>query len=239
MTAPAVEYRPLIRDLPAAERPRERLRQWGAATLSNAELLAIILRTGATGENVVAQATRLLSRFNGLPGLARASVGELCAEHAVGEAKATQVLAALELGRRLLAARPDERPVVRSAQDIANLLLADMALLEQEHLRVVLLNSKNQVLAVPEVYKGTVNATHVRVADLFREAVREGCPAIIVVHNHPSGDPTPSADDVAITGQVREAGSLLNIDVLDHIVLARNGFVSLRERRLGFPGNPS
>jgi DNA repair protein RadC len=126
MTAPAVEYRPLIRDLPPAERPRERLRQWGAATLSNAELLAIILRTGATGENVVAQATRLLSRFNGLPGLARASVGELCAEHAVGEAKATQVLAALELGRRLLAARPDERPVVRSAQDVANLLLADM-----------------------------------------------------------------------------------------------------------------
>ncbi len=235
--APAIEYRPLIRDMPSSERPRERLRRMGAGTLSNAELLAIVLRTGAAGENVVAQATRLLSRFNGLPGLARASVGELCAEHAVGEAKAAQVLAALELGRRLLATHPEERPVVRSPEDIANLLLADMALLEQEHLRVVLLNTKNQVLGTPEVYKGTVNSTHVRVSDLFRDAVREGCPAVIVVHNHPSGDPTPSSDDVAMTRQVAEAGSLLNIDVLDHIVLARNGYVSLRERHLGFPGD--
>lgn len=235
MPTSTVEYRPLIRDLPAGERPRERLRQWGASSLSNAELLAIVLRTGATGENVVAQATRLLARFNGLTGLARASVGELCGEHAIGEAKAAQVLAALELGRRLLATQPDERPVVRSPDDIANLLQAEMALLEQEHLRVVLLNTRNQVLAAPEVYKGTVNATHVRIADLFRDAVREGCPSIIVVHNHPSGDPTPSADDVAMTRQVNEAGSLLNIDVLDHIVLARSGHVSLRERRLGFP----
>ncbi len=145
------------------------------------------------------------------------------------------MLAALELGRRLLATHPDERPVVRTPEDIANLLLADMALLEQEHLRVVLLNTRNQVLATPEVYKGTVNATHVRISDLFRDAVREGCPSIIVVHNHPSGDPTPSADDVAMTRQLAEAGSLLNIDVLDHIVLARNGFASLRERHLGFP----
>jgi len=236
-SAPKAEYRPLIRDLPVSERPRERLRQWGASALSNAELLAIILRTGAAGENVVAQATRLLSRFNGLPGLARASVGELSSEHAVGEAKAAQMLAALELGRRLLATQPDERPFVRSPQDIANLLLADMALLEQEHLRVVLLNTRNQVLAAPEVYKGTVNATQVRVSDLFRDAVREGCPSVIVVHNHPSGDPTPSADDVSMTHQLREAGSLLNIDVLDHIVLARNGFVSLREKGLGFPGD--
>ncbi len=236
-TAPAVEYRPMIRDMPSSERPRERLRRMGAATLSNAELLAIVLRTGAAGENVVAQATRLLSRFNGLTGLARASVGELCAEHAVGEAKAAQVLAALELGRRLLATHPDERPCIRSPEDIANLLLADMALLEQEHLRVILLNTRNQVLAAPEVYKGTVNATHVRISVLFRDAVRQGCPSIIVVHNHPSGDPTPSADDVAMTRQVAEAGSLLNIDVLDHIVLARNGFVSLRERHLGFPAD--
>lgn len=233
-TVPAVEYRPLIRDLPIAERPRERLRHVGAAALSNAELLAIVLRTGATGENVVAQATRLLSRFNGLPGLARASVGELSGERGVGEAKAAQVLAALELGRRLMATQPEDRPCVRSPEDIARLLLADMALLEQEHLRVVLLNNRNQVLSAPEVYKGTVNATQVRVADLFRDAVREGCPNIIVVHNHPSGDPTPSADDAAITARVRQAGTLLGIDVLDHIILARDGFVSLRERRLGF-----
>lgn len=232
--APAVEYRPLIRDMPTDERPRERLRHRGAAALSNAELLAIILRTGAAGENVVAQAIRLLARFDGLTGLARASVNELCSEHAVGEAKAAQVLAALELGRRLLATQPDERPAIGSPEDIANLLLADMALLEQEHLRVVLLNSRNQVLAAPEVYKGTVNSTQVRSADLFREAVREGCPAMIVVHNHPSGDPTPSADDAAITRQIVEAGALLGVEVLDHIILARGGFASLREQGLGF-----
>ena len=233
-SAPAVEYRPLIRDMPSDERPRERLLHRGAAALSNAELLAIILRTGAAGENVVAQATRLLARFDGLTGLARASVNELCSEHAVGEAKATQVLAALELGRRLLATQPEGRPAIASPEDIANLLLADMALLEQEHLRVVLLNSRNQVLAAPEVYKGTVNSTHVRAADLFRDAVREGCPAIIVVHNHPSGDPTPSSDDAAITRQIVEAGALLGVEVLDHIILARGGLASLRERGLGF-----
>jgi len=111
----------------------------------------------------------------------------------MGEAKAAQVKAALELGRRLLASAPEERPVVRSPGDVANLLLADMALLEQEHLRVVLLNTRNHVLGVPEVYKGTVNSAQVRVADIFREAVREGCPAIVVVHNHPSGDRSPAA----------------------------------------------
>ncbi len=124
--------------------------------------------------------------------------------------------------------------MVRSPKDVANLLLADMALLEQEHLRVVLLNTRNHVLGVPEVYKGTVNSAQVRVADVFREAVREGCPAIVVVHNHPSGDPEPSREDVEVTRQMVLAGELLGIEVLDHLVLARGGYVSLRERGLGF-----
>jgi len=230
----AVEYRPTIRQLPASERPRERLRDRGAAALSNSELLAIILRTGTPSENVLALATTALARFNGLPGLARASFGELCVQHGMGEAKAAQVKAALELGRRLLSAQPEERATVRSPQDIANLLLAEMGLLEQEHLRVVLLNSKNQVLAMPEVYKGSVNTAQVRLSELLREAIREGCPALVVVHNHPSGDPTPSADDIDMTRQLIEAGKLLDIDVLDHIVIGGQGFVSLRERGLAF-----
>ena len=234
MTSPSLEYRPLIRDMPSEERPRERLRLRGAAALSNAELLAILLRTGVTGENVLVLATRLLARFEGLPGLARVSFGELCAEHAVGEAKAAQVLAALELGKRLVSTQPNQRATVRSPQDVNNLLLAEMALLEQEHLRVILLNSRNQVLAIPEVYKGNVNTALVRVGEVFRDAVREGCPALIVVHNHPSGDPTPSADDAAITRQIVGAGRLLGIEVLDHVILARQGFVSLKERGLGF-----
>ena len=230
----AVEYRPTLRQLPPSERPRERLRDRGAAALSNSELLAIILRTGTPSENALALATAALARFNGLPGLARASFGELCTQHGMGEAKAAQVKAALELGRRLLSTQPEERATVRSPQDVANLLLAEMGLLEQEHLRVVLLNTKNQVLAMPEVYKGSVNSAQVRVSELLREAIREGCPALIVVHNHPSGDPTPSPDDIDLTRQLIEAGKLLDIDVLDHIVIGGQGFVSLRERGLGF-----
>jgi DNA repair protein RadC len=231
----AVEYRPTIRDLPVSERPRERLRERGAAALSSAELLAIILRTGTPSDNVLALASRTLARFGGLAGLAKASFGELCGERGVGEAKAAQVKAALELGRRLLSTQPQERATVHSPQDVANLVMAEMDLLDQEHLRVLLLNTKNQVLAIPEVYKGNVNSTLVRVGELFREAVREGCPALIVVHNHPSGDPTPSRDDVEMTRQMVEAGQLLGIDVLDHIVIGRQSFVSLRERGLGFP----
>jgi DNA repair protein RadC len=231
----AVEYRPTIRDLPVSERPRERLRERGAAALSSAELLAIILRTGTPSDNVLALASRTLARFGGLAGLAKASFGELCGERGVGEAKAAQVKAALELGRRLLSTQPQERATVQSPQDVANLVMAEMDLLDQEHLRVLLLNTKNQVLAMPEVYKGNVNSTLVRVGELFREAVREGCPALIVVHNHPSGDPTPSRDDVEMTRQMVEAGQLLGIDVLDHIVIGRQSYVSLRERGLGFP----
>ena len=230
----AVEYRPTIRQLPASERPRERLRDRGAAALSNSELLAIILRTGTASENALALATAALARFGGLPGLVRASFGELCAQHGLGEAKAAQVKAALELGLRLVSAQPEERATVRSPQDVSNLLLAEMGLLEQEHMRVLLLNTKNQVLAMPEVYKGSVNTTQVRLSELFREAIREGCPAIIVVHNHPSGDPTPSGDDIEMTRELIEAGKLLDIDVLDHIVIASQGVVSLRERGLGF-----
>lgn len=231
----AVAYRPTIRDLPVSERPRERLRERGAAALSSAELLAIILRTGTPSENVLALASRALARFGGLAGLAKASFGELCGERGLGEAKAAQVKAALELGRRLLSTQPEERATVHSPQDVANLVMAEMDLFDQEHLRVLLLNTKNHVLAMPEVYKGNVNSTLVRVGELFREAIREGCPALIVVHNHPSGDPTPSGDDVEMTRQMVEAGQLLGIDVLDHIVIGRQSYVSLRERGLGFP----
>lgn len=229
-----VEYHPKIKELPLHERPRERLRESGPASLSTSELLAIVLRTGTASENVLALAARVLVRFGGLVGLARASFGELCAERGVGEAKAAQLKAALELGRRLASSQPEDRAVVRSPQDVADLLMAEMGILDQEQLRVVLLNTKNQVLAVPEVYRGSVSTSLIRVSEVFRDAVRENCPAIIVVHNHPSGDPTPSAEDVEITEQITQAGRLLNIDVLDHLVIGNQRYVSLRERGLGF-----
>ncbi len=230
----SLEYYTLIRDLPAGERPRERLRDYGPAALSNAELLAIILRTGASRESVLAVASRLLSRYEGLVGLARASFAELCGERGLGEAKAAQLKAALELGKRLSSTQPEERAVVRSPADVANLLLTEMSLLEQEHLRVVLLNTRNQVLGVPEVYRGSVNSSLVRVGELFREAVRQNCPAVVIVHNHPSGDPTPSTDDISMTRKMVEAGRLLDIEVLDHLIIGHGRYVSLKERGLGF-----
>lgn len=233
-TSPRVVYQPMIREMPLSERPRERLQSLGAASLSTAELLAIILRTGTASENVLNLAARLLAGYGGLPGLARASFNELCAQHGVGQAKAAQVKAALELGRRLLAAQPQERPLVRSPQDIANLLLAEMGLLEQEELRVVLLNTKNQVLSISNVYRGSINTSLVRVAEVLREAVRDNCPALVVVHNHPSGDPTPSPEDIAITKQIVAAGKLLDIEVLDHIIIGQQRYLSLKERGLGF-----
>jgi DNA repair protein RadC len=228
-----VEYT-LIRDLPTAERPRERLRDYGPGALSTAELLAIILRTGAAQESVLSVASRLLSHHGGLLGLARAGFAELCQERGLGEAKAAQLQASLELGKRLSAAGPEERPLVRTPADVANLLMADMMLLEQESLRVVLLSTKNEVMSIREVYRGSVNSSLVRVSELFREAIRQNCPALVLVHNHPSGDPAPSKDDIAMTRQTVEAGKILDIDVLDHLVIGQQRWVSLREKGLGF-----
>jgi DNA repair protein RadC len=233
-TPGVVEYQPLIRELPAQERPRERLKKYGAASLSNAELLAIILRTGAASESVLNLSAKLLARFGGLSGLAKAGFGELCMERGLAEAKAAQLKAALELGRRLLSTQPEERLAVRSPEDVANLLQAEMSFLEQEELRLVLLNTKNQVLAISQVYKGSVNTSLIRVSELFREAVRENCPALVVVHNHPSGDPTPSPEDIKITEQIVKAGKLLDIEVLDHLIIGHQRYVSLKERGLGF-----
>ena len=228
-------YQPMIRDLPQGERPRERLRDYGPRYLSNAELIAILLRTGLQGENVLAMSGRLLARFQGLDGLGRSSFAELCAERGLSEAKACQLMAALELGRRFISLAPQDRAVIHSPQDVANLLQGEMSTLAQEHLRVLLLNTKNQVLNVQEVYVGNVNSSIVRASEVFRPAVRDNAPSIIIVHNHPSGDPTPSPEDAAITRDLVAAGKLLGIELLDHVVIGSGGrYVSLNEKKLGF-----
>lgn len=227
-------YQPRITDLPDDERPRERLLHVGPSAVSTAELLAIILRVGVEGENVVRVAQRLLAKYGGLSGLARASTSELRTEKGLKEAKIAQIKAAFELGRRLLVEAPDERPTITSPADAANLLLGEMSLLEQENMRVILLDTRNRVLSIQTIYQGSLNTTMVRVGELFREAVRANCAALIVAHNHPSGDPSPSPEDVAITRDMVSAGKLLGIDVLDHLVIGRQRFVSLKERGLGF-----
>jgi DNA repair protein RadC len=159
---------------------------------------------------------------------------ELCNQVGLGPAKAVQLKAAFELGRRLGELQPEERPQVRSPGDLAPHMIRRMGHLEQEHLTVVLLNTKNRVLAEEEVCRGSLNTAAVRVGEIYREPIRQNAAAIILVHNHPSGDPTPSPEDVRLTVAAREAGELLDIELLDHVVVGRQQYVSLRERGLGF-----
>ena len=230
----APRYQTRIRDLPPSERPRERLRDAGSGVLSNSELLAIVLRTGSSSESALSLANRLLAEFRGLGGVARAGFNELLGFRGLGEAKAAQVQAALELGRRVASLPLEERASIGSPQDVYNLLSAEMAFLDQESLRVLLLNTKNQVVRTVEVYKGNVNNINVRAGETLRHAVRENCPSVILVHNHPSGDPTPSSEDAQMTKQLVEAGRMLDVEVMDHVVVARSGFVSMKEKKLGF-----
>ncbi len=189
------------------------------------------------GDAVLELSTHLLAGLGGLSGLGRASFGELSSVHGISEAKACQLLAALELGRRLVSLSPEDRAVIRSPQDVANLLAVEMGFLDQEHLRVMLLSSKNEVLGIQGVYVGNVNASIIRVAEVLRPAVRENCPAIIMVHNHPSGDPSPSAEDIMITRKIVASAESMDIDVLDHVIIGRRGHVSLKSKGLGFGSN--
>ena len=223
-----------IRELPASERPRERLALRGPGGLSAAELVAIVWGSGSAGRSATDLATEALARFDGVTGLARATDAELTALPGIGPAKAAQLTAAFELGRRAVADRPAGRWTVRSPRDVVEHLQVPMGLLEREELRVVVLNAKHVVLRVSTAYAGNVSASLVRVGELFRDAVRIDATAIILVHNHPSGDPTPSPDDLHVTAEAIAAGRLLDVEVLDHLVITRDAWISLRDRGVQF-----
>lgn len=226
---------PRISDLHSDDRPRERLARYGPGALSNSELLAIILRVGGRGQNAVRLAEQLLSQHSGLVGFLKASYHELCNIKWIGPAKAAQLVAAVELGRRFMIASPDGgRPTINSPADAANLLMLEMGAYDQEHLVVLILDTRNRVIGKSVVYKGSLNTSLLRVGEMFREAIRANAASLIVAHNHPSGDPSPSPEDVAVTRMLVEAGKLLDIPVLDHLVIGQNRFVSLKERGLGF-----
>jgi DNA repair protein RadC len=223
-----------VRDLPAAERPRERLALRGPGGLSAAELIAVVWGTGSGGRSAVELAEEALARHASVAALARASDTELAVIPGIGAAKAARLAAAFELGRRSIAERPVARWTIRSPRDVADHLLVDMGRLEREELRVLSLNAKNVVQRVSSVYVGNVSASLVRVGELFRDAVRLDASGVILVHNHPSGDPTPSPDDLHLTAEAIAAGRLLDVDVLDHVVIGQDAWISLRDRGVTF-----
>lgn len=205
----------------------------GEGALSTSELIAILLRTGSGDESVVRLAERVVLESGGLNGLANRSIEELCEIKGIGPAKAVEIKAALELGRRLMT-KTENPPQIKCPADAANLLIPEMGHLEQEHLRAILLDTKSRVLGIPTVYKGSLNSAAVRVAEVFKDAIRANAASVLVAHNHPSGDPTPSAEDVRVTKHLVEAGNLLNIKVVDHLVIGKGCFVSMKEKGLGF-----
>jgi DNA repair protein RadC len=223
-----------VKELAPDERPRERLYLRGPQSLTNGDLLAIILNTGLVGESVNALSQRLLIEHGGLLGLMKMDVLELANLRGLGPAKAAKLKATLEIANRVVAMGPEQRPQISSPDDIVNLIGIEMAALEQEQLRVVLLDSKHRVLTIRTLYQGSVNQAQVRIAELFREAIRANAVSIVVVHNHPSGDPTPSSADVSLTAELVRAGELLGIDVLDHLIIGRGRHASLRRLGLGF-----
>lgn len=230
-TPRSLAERPL-KEWPLRERPIERLYDAGAPALSDAEVLAAVL--GATGAtNTVALAGELLSH-GGLLGLQRLSTQEIEALPGMTRQRAAQIKAALEIGRRLILTTVEERMQIRSPADAAQLMLVEMAHLDQEHLRAICLDTKNRIQKVHTIYIGCLNSSMVRVGEVFKEPIRLNSAAIILCHNHPSGEPTPSPQDVMVTRQIVEAGKLLDVDVLDHLVIGQGRYVSMRERGLGF-----
>ncbi|MEO1290220.1 MAG: DNA repair protein RadC, partial [Chloroflexota bacterium] len=201
--------------------------------LSTAELLAILLRTGSKSENVLQLAGRILASYDGLRGLAKVSAEELLDFKGLGKAKATQILAALALGQRAQMLQPEERPTIQRAVDAAR-LLADMGHLNQEQVRVMLLDTQRRVTHIQTVYMGTVNMSVLRVSELYREAIIRNSPAMILAHNHPSGDVMPSPEDIDLTRDMVSAGELMDIQLVDHLIIGQSNWLSLRERGLGF-----
>lgn len=222
----------VLRDMPNEERPRERMRQYGAAALSNAELLAILLRTGTIKESAVTLAQRILSECGQLRHLVDLTYEQLIKIKGVGEAKALQIQAGIELGRRLARSGQEDMATIRSPQDAANVIMEDLRYLKKEHFVCLFLNTKNQVMAVETMSVGSLNASIVHPREVFRSAIQRSCAAIICAHNHPSGDPTPSPEDIQVTERLLEAGQIVGIEVLDHLVIGDRRFISLKEQGL-------
>jgi len=225
-----LDYRWTIKDLPVEMRPREKMQSQGPEALSDGELLAILIRVGGRSESALDLANRLLAQPQGLRFLVEATIEELSRIKGIGLAKASQIKAAVELGRRISLDRGEIRPVIRSPEDVAALLMEKMRFLDREHFQVLTLNTKNQVLGIETAFIGSLNSSIVHPREIFKEAIRRSAAALILVHNHPSGDPNPSPEDLAVTRRLQEAGQLLGIEVLDHVIIGDQRFYSLKQQ---------
>lgn len=221
-----------LRDVPQSERPRERMLQQGAQALSNAELLAILLRTGTVAESAVRLAERILRESGSLRSLLDMRLEQLTAIKGVGPAKALQIQAGIELGRRVARTSNEERPVIRSPHDAAGLLMEELRHLNKEHFVCLFLNTKNHVIGQETISVGSLNATVVHPREVFRSAIQRSSASIICAHNHPSGDPTPSTEDLELTSRLAEAGAIVGIELLDHLIIGDRKFISLKEKGL-------
>lgn len=222
----------MVRDIPQADRPRERMLEIGPEGLSNAELLAIILRTGSTNESVFQLAHKVLAELEMLHNLQEITIEELTMIRGIGPAKAIQIKAAIELGRRVYRNIEDEKITIRSPRDVANYLIEELRYLKKEHFIAVLLDTKNKVIAKETISIGTLNSSIVHPREVFKPAIKKSVSAIIVVHNHPSGDPTPSREDIEVTKRLIKAGEIVGIDLLDHIIIGGSDFFSLKDKGL-------
>ncbi|HLR03761.1 MAG TPA: DNA repair protein RadC [Virgibacillus sp.] len=220
----------MIKNVPKEDRPRERLLKYGSHYLSNQELMAILLGNGTRNESVMVLANRLIIHFEGLNLLKDATIEELTAIKGIGEAKGVLVLAAIELSKRMNKHRHEERYIIRSPEDGADYVMEEMCGLNQEHFVVLFLNTKNQIIHRQTIFIGSLNASIVHPREIFREAVKRSCASIICAHNHPSGDPTPSQEDINVTRRLVESGKMIGIEVLDHLVIGDRKFVSLKEK---------
>lgn len=220
-----------ISDIPENERPMEKLLINGPEALNNAELLAIILRTGIRGENVVALSNRLLSEVEGLDGLLISNYAEMTNIKGIKKIKASQLIAMVELFKRFKTLRSQgQNYKISSPKNISDMLMNEMTDLNQEVLKLIMLNTKNKVIGIKDIFKGSLNTSVVHPREIFNEAVKRNSASIIICHNHPSGDPTPSKEDINITIRLKECGSIMGIKLLDHIIIGNEKFVSLKEK---------
>lgn len=222
-----------IKDLPMSERPRERLEKFGAESLSNEELIAIIIRTGSRTDSAIELSRRVLSLDNrGLGYLRDTTLQELMAVKGIGKCKGAQILAAIEIGKRLSYGKALLKVKITDPSTIANLYMDEMRYLQKEYFKIALLDTKNQIILTEEISVGTLNASIVHPRDVFKVAIKRNANAIILIHNHPSGDPIPSNEDINITNRLIDVGKLVGIKVLDHIIIGDNRYISLKEKKL-------